>query len=737
MPNSINYAVGSCANGLSSNGVCYAPNGSVAQVQNGTNLVSTYLYNTRFQPCWMYATTGTALATNTSCTASESGTHATGTVTISGVEQKKCSSSAPVRTTSTSSPEAGCPIGEGYIYDSGDVSITVDGFGADAGYGQGSTASSIATSLISQLNASNSPVTATGGTTITLTSKATGTSANYTLSTSVSWDDGDFSSPSFRATPSGSTLTGGSGFGSGNILDLQYNFNLGSGDNGDVIGITNNRDTTRTQSFTYSALNRITTAQTQGTSGSNCFGFQFTDDTWANLTGTSILSGYTSCSLTTPYAFSITVNGNNQITTSGFSYDASGNLMNDGFNSYAYNAESEIKTAEGVTYTYDGDGNRIEKSNGKIYWYGAGTEILDESDTSGNITNEYVFFGGKRVAMRVVSSGTIYYYEGDMLGSARTMVQAGQTAPCFDADFLPYGQEVDFTSTCGSNYRFEGKERDLETGDDNFGARYYRSTLGRWLSADWSSIPAPVPYANLTNPQTLNLYAMVSDNPETFADLDGHQCGNVGSSDRNSCPKSVQTSSSATQGEGFPAPQKPGDGMPPQINNELAQQQSGYAETDNITHTLTISQTTTTQVVNQNGTTTQTSVTTNASWSTAHGQEEAYLGATQTTSTTVFSAGMTSVLSSSSSAQNISSAAAFKVLGAGSWQAGSAYSSPDRAAYFVRAVGSDIRAHPLKYAGIAAEAGLIATPVPEAYEGAKAIGDVVLAGAHLVWDLTH
>jgi len=46
--------------------------------------------------------------------------------------------------------------------------------------------------------------------------------------------------------------------------------------------------------------------------------------------------------------------------------------------------------------------------------------------------------------------------------------------------------------------------------------------VGRWLSADWSAVPAPVPYANLTNPQTLNLYAMVSDNPEAFADLDGH-----------------------------------------------------------------------------------------------------------------------------------------------------------------------------------------------------------------------
>jgi RHS repeat-associated protein len=56
------------------------------------------------------------------------------------------------------------------------------------------------------------------------------------------------------------------------------------------------------------------------------------------------------------------------------------------------------------------------------------------------------------------------------------------------------------------------------------GARYYASNFGRFLSPDWSAIPAPVPYANLTNPQTLNLYAIVRDNPETFADLDGH-CG--------------------------------------------------------------------------------------------------------------------------------------------------------------------------------------------------------------------
>jgi RHS repeat-associated protein len=72
-----------------------------------------------------------------------------------------------------------------------------------------------------------------------------------------------------------------------------------------------------------------------------------------------------------------------------------------------------------------------------------------------------------------------------------------------------------------------------ETGNDDFGARYYSSNFGRWLSPDWSSIPEPVPYANPANPQTLNLYAMVQDNPESFADLDGHDSGQNGNTNDN------------------------------------------------------------------------------------------------------------------------------------------------------------------------------------------------------------
>ena len=218
------------------------------------------------------------------------------------------------------------------------------------------------------------------------------------------------------------------------------------------------------------------------------------------------------------------ISASNQFTTTGFSYDASGNVLADGTNTYAWNAESEIKTATGVNYTYDGDGDRAQKSNGKIYWYGAGSEILDESDASGNFTDEYVYFGGKRIAHRVVSGNAIYYYAEDFLGSSRVMTTATGTV-CYDADFYPYGGERDVTNTCPQNYKFTGKERDAETNNDDFGARYYSSQFGRWISPDWSAIPAPVPYANLTNPQTLNLYAMVGDNPETFADLDGHDPG--------------------------------------------------------------------------------------------------------------------------------------------------------------------------------------------------------------------
>jgi len=70
--------------------------------------------------------------------------------------------------------------------------------------------------------------------------------------------------------------------------------------------------------------------------------------------------------------------------------------------------------------------------------------------------------------------------------------------------------------------RSTGKERDTESGNDYFFARYYSSALGRFMSPDWSAKVMPVPYATMSDPQSLNLYAYVRNNPVSRVDPDGH-----------------------------------------------------------------------------------------------------------------------------------------------------------------------------------------------------------------------
>ena len=72
---------------------------------------------------------------------------------------------------------------------------------------------------------------------------------------------------------------------------------------------------------------------------------------------------------------------------------------------------------------------------------------------------------------------------------------------------------------CASH--FTGKERDSESGLDYFGARYYASSMGRFMSPDWSAQAEPVPYSKLDDPRTLNLYSYVRNNPLSGVDPDG------------------------------------------------------------------------------------------------------------------------------------------------------------------------------------------------------------------------
>ena len=115
---------------------------------------------------------------------------------------------------------------------------------------------------------------------------------------------------------------------------------------------------------------------------------------------------------------------------------------------------------------------------------------------------------------------TTTYYAGDHLGTAR-IITSGNGYPVWQGTFAPFGQEWN-PQISTNNYKFTGKERDSESGDDYFGARYYASSMGRYLSPDWSKDPQGVPYADFTNPQTLNLYSYVKNNPLSAFDDDGH-----------------------------------------------------------------------------------------------------------------------------------------------------------------------------------------------------------------------
>jgi RHS repeat-associated protein len=147
--------------------------------------------------------------------------------------------------------------------------------------------------------------------------------------------------------------------------------------------------------------------------------------------------------------------------------------------------------------------------------------VLEETNASGKMTStvgrDYIFFAGRRIAWRD-SSGHVYYYFADVIGSTRAVTNATGSR-CFDADYYPYGQENDYTSTlqttaCSPTYKFTGYEYDSETDNYYAMARYYNPRLGRFMSPD------PLPGV-VGNPQSLNRYSYVLNNPETFVDPSG------------------------------------------------------------------------------------------------------------------------------------------------------------------------------------------------------------------------
>jgi RHS repeat-associated protein len=328
--------------------------------------------------------------------------------------------------------------------------------------------------------------------------------------------------------------------GANTLMSRTYDFHFGSNDNGNVWGITDNLDSLNIPGrpvgsglFSYDNLNRIVTAQSPGTDctvmsngTTKNWGNSYSIDAWGNLTNKTV----TRC---TAENLNESVGMNNQFTGAG-RYDAAGNMISN--NQYTFDAESRITSGGGSTFAYDGDGNRVAKLGGagELHWMGVGDETLSESGAAANLTSDYIYFDGKRIARFDVSNSSVHYYIADHLGSA-TVIASASGAREQEEMYYPYGGERWANGTDPSHYKFTGKERDSETGLDYFGARYYGSNMGRFLSPDEftggpvdalglldPAPPGPLPYADITNPQSLNKYSYTYNNPLAFTDPDGH-----------------------------------------------------------------------------------------------------------------------------------------------------------------------------------------------------------------------
>jgi RHS repeat-associated protein len=163
-----------------------------------------------------------------------------------------------------------------------------------------------------------------------------------------------------------------------------------------------------------------------------------------------------------------------------------------------------------TTYCYDASGYRITKTgtSGTIYFVMGVGEYHNSS-----WIRIYINVGGKKLAE--YSDNTTYFYAHDHLGSP-AVITDHTGAVTAKYRYYPFGEDWIKEGTKSDRHRFSGAERDGESGLSYHGARHYYSAYGRWISAD------PV-LGDTSNPQRLNRYGYVLNDPVSFSDPDGRQ----------------------------------------------------------------------------------------------------------------------------------------------------------------------------------------------------------------------
>ena len=235
--------------------------------------------------------------------------------------------------------------------------------------------------------------------------------------------------------------------------------------------------------YGYDALNRLTHAE--GPWGNMDYTYDHVGNRLTKTEG----------SVTDPYAYITGTNILDTVTnteTTTYTHDANCNITGIGNKVLIYNQNNRLIRVEENSvvlgeYTCNGLGQRIKKEAGgvtTVFHYDFDGNIIGESDLIGNFDKDYLYRGSSRLALVNVSTGEMYYYCNDRLGTPQILTDSTNTV-VWEAEYKPFGEaEVNPNSTVVNNFRFSGQYFDQETGLHYNYHRYYDPVTGRYLTPD-------------------------------------------------------------------------------------------------------------------------------------------------------------------------------------------------------------------------------------------------------------
>ncbi|MFJ6053282.1 RHS repeat-associated core domain-containing protein [Streptomyces sp. NPDC092307] len=199
-----------------------------------------------------------------------------------------------------------------------------------------------------------------------------------------------------------------------------------------------------------------------------------------------------------------------------FTYDAEGQLKNDGLRTYTWNTRGELTDLTKVgnpasAFAYGPLGTRIGKTTGtntKKYLADGSNPVIEQTATG--TTAASVASSGLDAFLTRTESGKTQAYLTDALGTVIGLADAdGSIAARYAYD--PYGTPAATGQPSSNPYTFTGREADAGTGLLYYRARYYDPETGRFISQD--------PIGQAGGP---NLYEYAAGSPTTYTDPTGN-----------------------------------------------------------------------------------------------------------------------------------------------------------------------------------------------------------------------